>query len=54
MMHLILSEDPVELTVPNNALASCVTTISTNLLPAIPDNACGMLPVIPAIPANDC
>ncbi|KAI3889800.1 hypothetical protein MKX03_033838, partial [Papaver bracteatum] len=48
IMHLLLSEDPVELTVPSNALASCVTTVSTKPLPVVPSNVCGMLPVIPS------
>ncbi|KAI3879866.1 hypothetical protein MKW98_018105, partial [Papaver atlanticum] len=51
MMHLLLSEDPLELTVPRNALASCATTVSTKHLLVVPANTCGM---VPAVPANAC
>ncbi|KAI3848576.1 hypothetical protein MKW92_021709, partial [Papaver armeniacum] len=51
LMHLVLSEDPLELTVSNNALASCATTISTKSFPDVPANACGMRP---SVPTNAC
>ncbi|KAI3878957.1 hypothetical protein MKW92_007109, partial [Papaver armeniacum] len=48
VMHFLLSEDPLKLTVSSNALASYDTTVSTKSFPDVPANAYGMRPVVPA------